>query len=243
MRFWVPQRSRVTREISAGARCGLRSSQEYISSARLDAMVAYQPCRKSLARIPATVVIEGYISGPSGSRRYMRPRGVSALREGGVMGPPGRGRQGRHAAGTRRAGTADHIAARPASRLRAEDHLLGDAPRTTGRTQVALLEVGGGAVVAVDQQCQRPEVMPVAGQHVTLPALPQEQAAPDLPRQGPGVRELGDLPRRQQTGLLRRLELVEGARGAQPLDLVAVLEGEDLSSPLHVGHTAAAELH
>src|SRR5699024_6135874 len=66
---------------------GLRSSQAYISSARFEAIVAYQPCRKSLDRIPATVVIEGYISGPSGSRRYMRPRGVSALREGVVMDP------------------------------------------------------------------------------------------------------------------------------------------------------------
>src|SRR5699024_6183981 len=171
MRFWVPQRSRVTRDISAGARCGLRSSQEYISSARLDAMVAYQPCRKSFARIPATVVIEGYISGPSGSRRYMRPRGGSALREGVVMDPHGGGRRrsidehgtprrarpGRHAAGTRREGTADHIAALPVSRLRAEDDLLGDAPRTTGRAQVPLLELGGGAVVAVDQHRQRSE--------------------------------------------------------------------------------------
>src|SRR5699024_8192181 len=87
MRFCVPQRSRVTREISAAARSGLRSSQAYISSARFEAIVAYQPCRKSLDRIPATVVIEGYISGPSGSRRYMRPRGVSALREGVVMDP------------------------------------------------------------------------------------------------------------------------------------------------------------
>src|SRR5690606_5956938 len=85
--FWVPQRSRVTREISEAARSGFRSSQAYMSSARFEAMVAYQPCRKSLARIPATVVIEGYISGPSGSRRYMRPRGVSALREGVVIGP------------------------------------------------------------------------------------------------------------------------------------------------------------
>ena len=89
IRFWVPQRSRVTREISSAARCGLRSSQAYISSARLEAIVAYQPCRKSFARIPATVVIEGYMSGPSGSRRYMRPRGVSALREGVVMDPRG----------------------------------------------------------------------------------------------------------------------------------------------------------
>src|SRR5699024_3093229 len=232
-------------------------SQEYISSARLDAMVAYQPCRKSFARIPATVVIEGYISGPSGSRRYMRPRGVSALREGVVMDPHGGGRRrsidehgtprrarpGRHAAGTRREGTADHIAALPVSRLRAEDDLLGDAPRTTGRAQVPLLELGGGAVVAVDQHRQRSEVMTVARQHVALLALPQEQAAPDLPGQRPGVGELGDLPRRQQIRLRRGLELVEGLRGAQALDLVAVLEGEDLGGPFHVGHAAAAELH
>src|SRR5699024_2066368 len=139
MRFSVPQRSRVTREISAGARCGLRSSQEYISSARLDAMVAYQPCRKSLARIPATAVIEGYVAGPWGWWRYLRPRGVSGRGEGVVMGPhggrrgrpigdhasPGAGARAGHAARARRAGTAHHIAARPASGLRVELHLLG----------------------------------------------------------------------------------------------------------------------
>src|SRR5699024_12747270 len=86
-RLWVRQRPRGTWDISAGAGCGLRSSQESISGRRLDALVAYQPCRKAFARTPATVVMEGYISGRSGSRRYMRPRGVSALREGVVMDP------------------------------------------------------------------------------------------------------------------------------------------------------------
>ena len=111
IRFWVPQVSRVTRAISAGARSGLRCSQEYISRARLEAMVAYQPCRWSFARAPATVVIEGYMSGPSGSRRYMRPRGVSALSFGLVMAP---GRCGHRGVGVKVCGTSVH----PRERLR-----------------------------------------------------------------------------------------------------------------------------
>src|SRR5699024_11402459 len=135
-RLWVRQRPRGTWDISAGAGCGLRSSQESISGRRLDALVAYQPCRKAFARTPATVVIGGYISGRSGSRRYMRPRGVSALREGVVMDPHGGGTAGaidEHRTPRRagpggiapgRAGRGPRITAlpRPASVLRAEEH-------------------------------------------------------------------------------------------------------------------------
>src|SRR5699024_2889215 len=74
----------------------------------------------------------------------------------------------------------DGVPRRRGSVLRAEEELLGDAPRPTGHPQVALLELGGGPVVAVDEHRERPQVVPIGGQHVALLALPQEQPAPDL---------------------------------------------------------------
>ena len=85
--------------------------------------------------------------------------------------------------------------------------------------------------------------MAIGGQHVSLPALPQEQPAADLPGEDPGLPQLLGLAGGDQLRRRGRLELLQGARGAQAFDLVAVLEGEDLGAPFHVGHASPAELH
>src|SRR5699024_8934376 len=128
------------------------------------------------------------------------------------------------------------------SAVLAEDDLLGDQPRAARGLEIAVLELRGGRVLAVDQQGERTEVVAAGGEHLPFPALPQEQPAPQLPGQRPGTAELLRLVRGEQAGLDRGLELGEGRGGAQRLDLVAVIEGEQLGAPLDIGHPSAAEL-